>query len=67
METINSTIHGSQANGTGPSSQQESGGTPGTQGMDLQIPAGLQQHRSIQLTFQAKTQLDINPLVFDNC
>ncbi|KAL2251514.1 UNVERIFIED_CONTAM: hypothetical protein Sindi_2273700 [Sesamum indicum] len=42
METINSTLHGAQASGAGPSSQLERDGTLGGQGMVEQIPTGLQ-------------------------
>ncbi|KAL0447515.1 UNVERIFIED_CONTAM: hypothetical protein Slati_1879400 [Sesamum latifolium] len=54
METINSILRGSQASGAEPSSQLERGGTPTSQGMDEQVPAGLQQDRSNHVDFLCK-------------
>ncbi|KAL0444520.1 UNVERIFIED_CONTAM: hypothetical protein Slati_2174700 [Sesamum latifolium] len=54
MDTINSPLRGSQASGAGHSYQMERGGTPTIQGVDEQVPIGLQQDRSIPADFVGK-------------
>ncbi|KAL0451238.1 UNVERIFIED_CONTAM: hypothetical protein Slati_1101900 [Sesamum latifolium] len=54
VETINLILYGSQASGVGPSSQLERGGTPASQGMDEQVPTGLQQDQSTPADFPCK-------------
>ncbi|KAL0355844.1 UNVERIFIED_CONTAM: hypothetical protein Sradi_4031300 [Sesamum radiatum] len=51
METINSTICGSQPSGAGSSSQLETGGETGSQGINEQVPTGPQQDRYTPVDF----------------
>ncbi|KAL0463035.1 UNVERIFIED_CONTAM: hypothetical protein Slati_0191100 [Sesamum latifolium] len=63
METINSTLRGSQASGARPSFQLERGGTIGSHGMDEQIPTGLQHDRSTPADFVGKEAVGHQHLV----
>ncbi|KAL0406173.1 UNVERIFIED_CONTAM: hypothetical protein Slati_3931200 [Sesamum latifolium] len=60
MKTVNSTLRGSQASGAGPSSQLEEV-EQGSQGIDEQIPTGLQQDRITPADFAGMEAATLRP------
>ncbi|KAL0395391.1 UNVERIFIED_CONTAM: hypothetical protein Slati_4505300 [Sesamum latifolium] len=61
MDTVNSALRGSQASGVSASSQVERGGTPASRGVDEQVPARLQQDRSLPVDFGVKKTVGHQP------
>ncbi|KAL0413335.1 UNVERIFIED_CONTAM: hypothetical protein Sradi_1535200 [Sesamum radiatum] len=66
MDTMNSTLHGSQASVAGHSYQMERGGTPASQGVDGQVPVRLQQDWSLPANFVGKEAARHHPLTSGN-
>ncbi|KAK4395935.1 hypothetical protein Sango_1747800 [Sesamum angolense] len=61
VETIYSTLCGSGTSRVGSSSQLERGGTQGSQGVDEQMPVGLQQEQSLPIDFVNKEIAPLQP------